>query len=447
MRRLLAVSILALAFVGTAFVGTGAGAPAATAADPLVPSEWWLSHVGADRAEPPGPGVPITIVDSGVDPTHPEFAGRPNTTFLNAQSVTGPAEYHGTIVASLAAAPANGVGIEGLYPQAALQVYDASPSGRGIGDNDAIAGILAAAARCPGVISLSFGGVAQDPQLEDAILTAFHNGCLVVAAAGNGGELGGPIPFPAAWPHVLTVGATDRSDTIASFSSTGQAVDLVAPGVDMVGAVPLTRNPTGYAEGLAGTSFAAPLVAAAAAWVWTERPSLTVTELADVLRRSARDLGPSGFDPSYGFGILDVPAALAAPTPPPDAMEPNDDVAQVRSGRLFEVGQAPLTTPAAPSARISASIDSEEDPRDVYRIWVPAHRTVRVTVASEGRAAVRIWGPLTVSVNEGVKARRRDLRGPRVRANGAGFWAYAEVLLTGRSRDATYTLAVTATTR
>src|SRR5581483_6521755 len=99
----------------------------------------------------------------------------------------------------------------------------------------------------------------------------------------------------------------------------------------------------------------------------------------------------------------------------PDPMEPNDDVAQVRSGRLFEVGQAPLTTPAAPSARISASIDSEEDPRDVYRIWVPAHRTVRVTVASEGRAAVRIWGPLTVSVNEGVKARRRDLRGPRGR--------------------------------
>src|SRR5581483_6725689 len=133
-----------------------ARAPATTGAAPLVPSEWWLSHVGADRAEPPGPGVPITIVDSGVDPTHPEFAGRPNTTFLNAQSVTGPAEYHGTIVASLAAAPANGVGIEGLYPQAALQVYDASPSGRGIGDNDAIAGILAAAARCPGVISLSF---------------------------------------------------------------------------------------------------------------------------------------------------------------------------------------------------------------------------------------------------------------------------------------------------
>ena len=72
--------------------------------------EWWLADVGADRATAPGPGVPITIVDSGTDPTHPEFAGRPNTTFLNDQTVSGTDEFHGTVVASVAAAPANGVG-------------------------------------------------------------------------------------------------------------------------------------------------------------------------------------------------------------------------------------------------------------------------------------------------------------------------------------------------
>ena len=164
--------------------------------------EWWLADVGADRATPPGPGVPITIVDSGTDPTHPEFAGRPNTTFLNNQSVSGPREFHGTIVASIAAAPANGVGIVGVYPDAALELFDASSDPRGISDDEAITGILAAARSCPGVISLSFGGTETDPLLQDAILTAFHNGCLVVAAAGNDGELGNPTTYPAAWPHV-----------------------------------------------------------------------------------------------------------------------------------------------------------------------------------------------------------------------------------------------------
>ena len=110
-RRFLAVCLLALCICGTATAAT-----VRSATDPLEPQEWWLAHVGADPAAAPGPGVPITIVDSGTDPTHPEFAGRPNTTFLNGQTTFGREEYHGTIVASIAAAPENGVGIVGVYP-------------------------------------------------------------------------------------------------------------------------------------------------------------------------------------------------------------------------------------------------------------------------------------------------------------------------------------------
>ena len=83
----------------------------------------------------------------------------------------------------------------------------------------------------------------------------------------------------------------------------------------------------------------------------------------------------------------------------------------------------------------------------MYRIWVPAHRTVRVKVTADGRAAARIWGPQTSSVNEGITARRRDLRGPSIRAAGKGFAAYVEVLLTGRSTTAGYVLGVTAAKR
>jgi subtilisin family serine protease len=438
-RRFLVAVVVTLVFAGAA--------AAAATTDPLAPQEWWLSHIGATQAPAPGPGVPLTVVDSGVDPTHPEFAGRPNTTFINGQTVTGREEYHGTIVASLAAAPENGQGIVGVYPQIVLQSFDASPDPRGITFTTAIAGVLAAAAHCPGVINLSFGGALQDPQLHDAILTAYRNGCFVVAAAGNDGESGSQASYPAAWPHVFTVGATDENDQIASFSTVGPDVDIVAPGLDMVGAVPLSRDPSGYSSNLAGTSFSAPLVAAAAAWIWTMRPNLTVTQLGEVLRHSARDLGAPGYDTTYGWGILNIPAALTAPTPPPDPGEPNDDIDEVKPGKLFQVGEAPLTTPAKPSIRIAATLDGGEDPRDVYRIWVPPRQTVRVSVAAGGNAAARIWGPQTISTAEGIADRRRDLRGTSVRAGKAGFFAYTEVLLTGRSPSAGYTLSVKASKR
>jgi subtilisin family serine protease len=439
-RRFLAVCLLALCVCGTATAATVRGA-----ADPIEPQEWWLSHVGADPAAAPGPGVPITIVDSGVDPTHPDFAGRPNTTFLNGQTTVGREEYHGTMVASIAAAPVNGADLTGVYPTAALQVFDASP-GAQILDFAAITGIETASAHCPGVINLSFGSVIADPQLHDAILQAVHNGCLVVAAGGNFGLEGNPAAYPASWPHVFTVAATDENDLVTSFSSVSPANDIAAPGNNMIGDVPLTRDPSGL-QGGDGTSFSAPIVSAAAAWVWTLRPTLTVSQIAGVLRAGARDIGPPGFDNASGYGIVNIPASLAAPAPPTDPGEPNDDVSQVKPGQLFELGEPAVTTTAKPSTRITATLDASEDPHDVYRIWVPAHETVRAAVSAGGRAAARIWGPQTVSVNEGLAARRRDLRGQSIRAGNNGFAAYVEVLLTGRSADASYVLSVTAAKR
>ena len=443
-RRLLIAIVAALCVCGPAGAATGR-----TSGDPLQGQEWWLTDIGADQVAPPGPGVPITIVDSGVDPTHPEFAGRANTFFLNDQTVDGRDEYHGTFVASVAAAPANGVGIVGVYPQAVIQSWDASPV-PGLSDISAAQGIATGAQHCPGVINISFGSAEPDPLLEDAILGAVHNGCLVVAAAGNSGQQGNPPTFPADYPHVLTVAATDESDAVAPFSSMSASIDLAAPGVDIVGAVPLSHDPSGYQPqpGLSGTSFSAPMVSAAAAWVWTVRPTLDASQIFELLRRTARDIGPPGFDTGSGFGILNVPAALTAPPPQRDPGEPNDNIDEIFPGGFFAAGEAPLTTAAKPSVRIAARLDSSEDPRDVYRIWVPAHRVVRVQiVAGAGDAAARIWGPKTVDVNEGIAARRRDLRGPQIQGTSKGFSAYVEVLPTGRSTSASYVLAVTASKR
>ena len=413
-------------------------------ADPFLPQEWWLSHIGADLTQAPGPGVPIVIVDSGTDPTHPELTGRPNTTFLNDQTTLGREEYHGTVVATVAAAPDNGVGIDGVYPQASLYVFDASPTPFGITDATAVNGILAASAHCPAVINLSFGSTERDAVLQNSILTAIRNGCLVVAAAGNSGDEGNPETYPASWPHVLAVAATDENDVVTDFSTATPATDLAAPGVHIIGAVPTTRNATGYQSSFDGTSFSAPIVAAAAAWVWTLRPSLTAVQISQLLRNSARDIGPAGFDNAAGWGVVDIPAALAAPTPPTDPAEPNEDIAEIKPGRLFAQGQAALTTPAKASTRIAASLDANDDPRDIYRIWVPAKKFVRVSI-SGGAAAARIWGPNTLAVGEGIAARRRDLRGPRMYGGPSGSAAYVEVLLTGKSPAARYLLNVTAT--
>ena len=84
-------------------------ATAAAASDPLVAQQWWRRAVGADAATPPGPGKPVTIVDSGLDMSHPEFANRPNTTVLNAQTVRADDDDHGTEVSSVIAAPENGI--------------------------------------------------------------------------------------------------------------------------------------------------------------------------------------------------------------------------------------------------------------------------------------------------------------------------------------------------
>jgi hypothetical protein len=177
------------------------------------------------------------------------------------------------------------------------------------------------------------------------------------------------------------------------------------------------------------------------------RPTLTVGQLAGVLHESATDIGPAGFDNASGYGLLNIPAALLAPAPPIDPDEPNDDIEQVKPLQLFHLGQPALTTKRSPASRIAATIDKADDPRDIYRIWVPARQTVRVKVSPVGKAAARIWGPKTISINEDIAARRRDLRGGSITAGKTGIQAYVEVLLTGKSSTASYTLNVTASKR
>jgi hypothetical protein len=410
---------------------------------------WHLYRIGADKVEPPGPGVPITIIDSGLDVNHMEFKARPNTTVLNEQQVELTSdEYHGTIVASTAAAPIDGQGAIGVYPTAVLRAFDLWF----LSESLIVQGISRAVASGAGVINLSLGGDEPSRAMYEAIVNAFGRGSIVVAAAGNERLREDPPIYPAGFPHVLTVGATNVNDLPSEFSSTSPAVDLAAPGE----AIPW-QHPTDPAiHTLAnGTSFSSPQVAAATAWVWTARPGIEKTQLFDLIRNSARDLPPAGFDRRTGQGMLDIPSALTRALPPIDPMEPNDDVDHVKAHGIFRAAARALTAPGRRRAVLNARVHATEDPDDVYRFWVPARKQVTARVRPTADVSVAAWAFGTRSVYERGQARRRDLIAASARRGGRtetikvdnerkrGFWAYLDVFPAKGVRSARYALEIT----
>jgi len=421
------------------------------AGDPLLPDQWWLATVGADRAEPPGPGIPITILDTGLDVSHPEFAARPDTSLLNAQDVApGETSSHGTSVASAAAAPSNGIGVVGAYPQAVLNAYDLGE----LRVHEIVAGLQAALDHCPGVVNMSYGSRERSQLEEDAVLRLFRAGCVPVAAAGNEFEEGNPIEFPASLNHVLTVAATNREDASSFFSNANLAVDLAAPGEEIPVAVPTWVDPSGF-QRANGTSFAAPIVSGAAAWVWTARPELDHTQVFDLLRYAARDIDEPGWDVNTGFGILDIPKALTDEPPPSDSQEPNDDVYHVVRNGLFRTATPSLTDPGHPRADFEARLDLTEDPEDVYRVWVPGRSTVTTTLRGTRPVDLELWDATTPSVFVRGRQRQRHLiaasRRPGTRPDTVsventgrkGAFVFVDVFLTRNGPlDAAYTLRI-----
>ncbi|MBX6378015.1 MAG: S8 family serine peptidase, partial [Clostridia bacterium] len=289
--------------------------------------QWGLETVHAPEAWDAvsaggGQRVVLAVVDSGVDASHPDLAGRVDVDrgrnfvsgidMANFQDDNG----HGTHVAGIAAAVAgNGQGIAGVAGAAnvivlPVKAFDQYGLGRAF---DIEQGIRYAADQGADVINASFGTV-YSRLIAEAVAYAQEKGALMVASAGNES---GPVSssYPAALPGVLAVSAIDSSGTLADFSNYGPEVALAAPGVDVLSTVPTFFDedaaPNGYTT-MSGTSMAAPFVAGAAALLKAVHPEYTAQELARALTETARDAGGEGFDERYGHGILDVAAAVAS---------------------------------------------------------------------------------------------------------------------------------------
>src|SRR4051812_3744761 len=346
--------------------------------DPMSPQATWRDQVVDGQLAPPAvtPDSPLlALIDSQLDSSHPEFQGG-NTTSLGGQPVTNE---HGTATAAVAAAPANGVGILGIWPgMRALNI----PLPGEITCADSVQGIVTAIKQHAQVINMSYGSPSLCFDEYVAVQAATAAGITVVAAAGNEFAQGNPLEFPASLPHVLTVAAVGPNNTTSSFPTASAAVALPAPAQGVLPAVPTAYDPEPPADGYAhldGTSFAAPMVAAAAAWVRAARPDLKRDQVSQVLRSSAQDLERPGWDPATGFGLGSVGAALRRAAPTTDPLEPNDDMVWI-TGRASRGADPPVFT-GRTTKRVRAQIDRYEDPNDVYRITVPARSRVRVSVS------------------------------------------------------------------
>ncbi|MEA2221659.1 MAG: hypothetical protein QOH83_35 [Solirubrobacteraceae bacterium] len=358
---------------------------------------------------PPAPGAAsIGVVDDVVDTTLPDLAA--NTRQVNPGPVLGP---HGTMVASAAAGAFNGLGVVGIFPSAPVLSVGLPVT---ITCADAANGILAAAGAGAKIINLSFGSPNDCATLFGAVQVAYARGSLVVAAAGNEFGSGNPVIYPAAYPHVLSVAALDPSLQPSGFSSENTSVDVAAPGVNVPLAVPNAFDTQdGVVDGItlgSGTSFAAPIVSGAAAWLATARPDLSNGQLADVLRHSARDVSATGYDPATGYGLIQMAAALAAPTPERDVLEPNDGISFV-NGSVFAKPD-PYVWKGLSKRTFNGTADRVEDPIDVYRIRLAKRSKARIQLRpSFGNPDLYVFGSSARSTSDSSKIITRSKHATR----------------------------------
>lgn len=303
--------------------------------DPGLANQWGHTRMQSEAAWDLSTGstsVIIAIIDTGIDETHPDLAGKIVAGYDFVGNDTNPHDEngHGTHCAGIAAAITNNAaGVAGMDWQARVmpvRVLDNTGSGW---TDDIVDGITWATNHDAWVLSLSLGGSSYSAAMQNAVNAAHSAGRLVVAAMGNDNT---STPFyPAALDNVLAVAATGPGDGKASYSNYGNHCDVSAPGGDMT----YYQDPAGiystmptypvylttafyYYEDydyLNGTSQATPYVAGLAGLIWSVRPGWGPDQVQTVIENTADDLGAAGWDRYFGHGRINALAALTLVQP------------------------------------------------------------------------------------------------------------------------------------
>jgi serine protease len=454
-----------------------------TPTDPLAVRQW---HLEQDRATSFWPEFPVlagplvAVIDSGLDGSHPEFAGRiaGARSFVGGNPLTDQ-QGHGTFVAGLIAAQTNNAqGISGMAFGSRLLIAKVVRPSRQVSIEAEARAIRWAVDSGARVINLSLGGL-RDPRdpLRDtysrleaaAVRYANTRGVVVVAAVGNGDQAPtSPWPYasyPAALPHVIGVSALAKDGAVPSFSNRDPIFnDISAPGEELVSTFPqqlTARRPSCVDQGYSlcgseeyrageGTSFAAPQVSAAAALLLSVRPLLQPNQVAHLLTRSAADVNlatgckqcSGQRDLHSGWGRLDVEkalAALAGPIPTADRFESNDDAGALATPLRQRRGD------------FAATLDFWDDQVDVYKLYLRKRQRVTITLDTPRRADTDLvlWRPGTQRIGglsldllrkrAAMSATRRARERIVYRATSTG-WYYVEARVV-QPGDGAYRLA------
>jgi subtilisin family serine protease len=345
------------------------GEPGLESQEGGAPLEWQFAatraHLVPDWVERAASSVTIAVVDTGADLAAPDLAAKAPLTHNAATGgdTVDDADGHGTFVASIAAgAPANGDGIAGFGGDARLMVVQANRGGTTFTDVDEAAAIVWAVDHGARIVNLSIGGPQTSAVERQAVSYAIAKGVLLVAAAGNYGQAGNRLSYPAALigDAGLVVGASTAAGERAPFSTAARYVSIAAPGVRVLGALSPTaptsvfpratvRGATGVYGFGTGTSYAAPQVAGAAALVWGVDTNRSAAEVIRILERTAT--GDGTRTAQLGWGVLDVASAVARATgvPIPQAAVRAQTAALHTRHRVV----TRLIVPAAPSRRLT----------------------------------------------------------------------------------------------
>ena len=305
-------------------------------------NSWGADHINADAALAAGysgEGVKVAVLDSGVNFNHFDLrdnfdlsANELGYDFVSDDFFPEDVYGHGTHVAGILAAASNGFGVVGVAPNAqivALRVLDDNGEGTASRIIEALQWIQNYNAAHPDspirITNNSYGTGSNSSQLEAAFDVLASSGVLHIGSAGNDGSAAGNgnnVSYPARYESVVAVAALDKNNLRASFSSTGSDVEIAAPGVSVLStwkdstnfAGPLPFSFAGYAGEYFieanGTSMASPHVAGVAALLMASNPSYTAEAVRNKMNETALDLGATGKDNLYGYGLVDASLAL-----------------------------------------------------------------------------------------------------------------------------------------
>lgn len=372
----------------------------------------------------------VAVLDTGVAPRAAGLANRIDTqwaksfAFGGGDALTDP-EGHGTMVAGIISTVASGG--EGSPGALILPIQVAGPTGQT--SAQAVAdGIRYAVTRRARIINLSLQGPSFSKLEQDAINSAVRAGILVIASAGNSGTEA--REYPGAYRHVLAVGATDVAGAALPETTRGMQVAVAAPGRDIMAGS--ARGPEGGTrfESRSGTSMAAAVVTGAAARLLAARPTLTASQITEILMNTARG-SRGGADRARGLGVIDLSRALAMKAPRLDTPEPDDDPPGAR-----------LLTPLVPRGfsygQRRGQLRTWADLRDASTVYLKTGQSLmaEATVANGQDVDMYLWKPGAPTYRTGGVFARRWL------AAGAVNKGSAETLSYRASKDGAYVLEV-----